>query len=87
MQISFCCHHCGQQFSRSYGVDIQGRGTMYCPRCGKSQNFDLSGGWIPLDDCECGGTFSVDALGCCPNCDKLLDEEDKVTPSQQNQKE
>ena len=51
---------------------------MYCPRCGKSQNFDLSLGWVPLDDCECGGTFSTDALGCCPNCGVMLGDEDKV---------
>lgn len=78
MQITFRCHQCNHRFIRSYGVDIQGRGTMYCPRCGKPQNFDLSLGWVPLDDCECGGTFTTDALGCCPNCGVMLGDEDKV---------
>lgn len=78
MQITFRCHQCGHQFSRTFGVDFFGRGTMYCARCGKPQNFDFSSGWIPLDDCECGGSFSTDALGSCPNCGILLSEDDKI---------
>ena len=27
---------------------------------------------------QVGGTFSTDALGCCPNCGVMLGDEDKA---------
>lgn len=69
--IKVCCKSCGHEFERTYGVDVMGRATLYCRTCGRSQNIDLSLGWMPLDACECGGVFDAEALGACPNCGSL----------------
>ena len=37
------CGKCGHAFTRSYGIGINGHGTLYCDRCGQAQQVDLSG--------------------------------------------
>jgi hypothetical protein len=37
---------------------------------------DFSGGWFSLPQCDCGGSFDADALGCCPNCGARLSKQD-----------
>ena len=80
LEYTLECHHCGHTFRRAYGVGMLGRGTFYCDRCGKAHNVDLSTGWDPLPQCECGGTFGDEALGCCPRCGAPLTKED-IDPS------
>jgi hypothetical protein len=70
------CGKCGHAFTRSYGIGINGQGTLYCDRCGRAQQVDLSGGWMMESSCECGGTFDADAMGCCPKCGALLSKKD-----------
>lgn len=70
------CGKCGHTFTRSYGIGINGQGTLYCDRCGQAQQVDLSGGWMMESSCECGGTFDADAMGCCPKCGALLSKKD-----------
>lgn len=72
----FKCARCGHEFVRTFGVDVNGKATLYCNRCGKAQNADFSLGWMPVSDCDCGGSFTTDALGCCPNCGSALSEND-----------
>jgi len=62
------CNNCGHDFTREYGVGIDGHAVLYCDRCGKSMNVDFSGGWVTLPDCDCGGHFDADAKGRCPKC-------------------
>ena len=62
------CNNCGHDFTREYGVGIDGHAVLYCDRCGKPMNVDFSGGWVTLPDCECGGHFDADAKGRCPKC-------------------
>lgn len=70
------CNHCGTSFQRRYGLEVNGQGTLYCDRCGKAMGVDFSGGWFPLPQCDCGGSFDADALGCCPNCGARLSKQD-----------
>ena len=49
------CHKCGEKFERDYGIGVLGKGTLYCDRCGKPMNVDLSLGWMVDMECECGG--------------------------------
>ena len=72
------CHICGHEFERNYGIGVLGKGTLYCDRCGKPMNVDFSLGWAVDMDCECGGTYKAEALGCCPECGARLVEEDMV---------
>ena len=71
--LHFRCRSCGHAFSRTYGVDINGQAEFYCTRCGRLHRTDLSLGWVPLPECSCGGSFDPDALGCCPQCGKMLE--------------
>lgn len=75
------CPHCGKRFARRYGIGMLGRGTLYCTRCGKPQVVDFSLGWNPLELCDCGGSFDVEAWGCCPDCGGLLSKAD-IDPSE-----
>ena len=72
------CHKCGERFERDYGIGVLGKGTLYCDRCGKPMNVDLSLGWMVDMECECGGTHKAEALGCCPKCGVKLVVEDVV---------
>ena len=60
------CHKCGHKFERNYGIGVLGKGTLYCDHCGKPMNVDFSLGWAVDMDCDCGGTYKAEALGCCP---------------------
>ncbi len=70
--LTLTCPHCGHTFERTYGVNVVGQTTLYCNCCGKARYVDLSLGWEPLPDCECGGSFDADAKGRCPKCDNVL---------------
>lgn len=72
------CHKCGETFERDYGIGVLGKGTLYCDRCGKPMNVDLSLGWMVDMECECGGTHMAEALGCCPQCGVKLVAEDVI---------
>lgn len=72
------CHRCGEEFEREYGIGVLGKGTLYCDRCGKPMNVDLSLGWAVDMGCECGGTHKAEALGCCPKCGVRLVGEDVI---------
>ncbi len=71
------CRNCGQDFTREYGVGIDGHAVLYCDCCGKPMNVDFSAGWVSLPDCECGGRYDADSLGCCPKCGAKLEIGDK----------
>ncbi|MBQ6238452.1 MAG: hypothetical protein IJK07_09590 [Bacteroidales bacterium] len=70
------CRGCGCSFERSCGIGYNGQGTLYCNRCGRARMVDFSCGWDPVPQCECGGTFDADALGCCPQCGAVLSNDD-----------
>lgn len=70
------CNNCGHEFTREYGVGIDGHAVLYSNKCGKSLNVDFSMGWVTLPDCDCGGHYDADALGCCPKCGAILTAED-----------
>lgn len=72
------CHSCGHNFKRDYGVGILGKGTLYCDKCGKAMNIDFSLGWGLDMECECGGMFKAENLGCCEKCGVMLEEGDVV---------
>lgn len=74
--LLFRCRSCGHSFSRTFGVDVNGQAEIYCSHCGRVQHVDLSVGWNPLPDCDCGGIFDPDALGSCPQCGSLLTKAD-----------
>ena len=40
------CNNCGYDFTREYGVGIDGHAVLYCDRCGKPTSVDFSGGWV-----------------------------------------
>ena len=74
--LHYRCRSCGHSFSRTYGVDINGQAELCCSRCGRLRRVDFSLGWIPISDCDCGGSFDPAALGCCPQCGKMLEKGD-----------
>lgn len=76
--IEFKCNSCGEKFSREYGIGLMGHGTFYCRQCGRPRLVDLSGGWIPIEPCQCGGTIDEEALGTCPACGCLLSKNDSL---------
>lgn len=80
LRFKLICPQCGHSFRREYGLNVLGKGTLYCNRCGSAQPVDLSMGWIPVPECSCGGTFDADALGCCPVCKAVLGP-DAIDPS------
>lgn len=36
----------------------------------------MQGATDPVPQCECGGAFDADALGCCPQCGVVLSNDD-----------